>query len=107
MRILLFRECEWRGRKLLFDSLAVHRNNRRCSNGDNNNETPSYCRNVAAKNRRDNDPQDTATPCEVYLNLLWIFVRVYIYRSRMRKFNFISLVLAARKTTERGHRPAQ
>ncbi|XP_003425934.1 folliculin-interacting protein 2 isoform X1 [Nasonia vitripennis] len=63
VRILLFRECEWRGRKLLFDSLAVHRNNRRCSNADNNNATPSYCRRVATKNRRDNDAPD-ATPCE-------------------------------------------
>lgn len=26
VRILLFRECEWRGRKLLFDSMTVQKN---------------------------------------------------------------------------------
>jgi hypothetical protein len=25
VRVLLFRECDWRGRKLLFDSKAVHK----------------------------------------------------------------------------------
>lgn len=32
MRILLFRECEWRGRKLLFDSVSVKNdgNNVKC-----------------------------------------------------------------------------
>lgn len=49
VRILLFRECEWRGRKLLFDS-KVAEQSRRChvENHENNNGgCPSAnCRNV-------------------------------------------------------------
>ncbi|XP_011500259.1 PREDICTED: folliculin-interacting protein 2 [Ceratosolen solmsi marchali] len=51
VRILLFRECEWRGRKLLFDSIAIEKNKEHKPEDNDNNNTSSYCRNII-KNKR-------------------------------------------------------
>ncbi|XP_058801233.1 folliculin-interacting protein 1 isoform X2 [Phymastichus coffea] len=58
VRILLFRECEWRARKLLFDSYALERNRR----AENNNEAPTSCRNGGVNSQRGNTPESSA--CE-------------------------------------------
>lgn len=66
VRILLFRECEWRGRKLLFDSYSLEGNRRT----ENNNEPPTICRNGGINKQRDGTPESSA--CEVSEGN-WIF----------------------------------
>lgn len=48
VRILLFRECEWRGRKLLFDSMSVQKHRSKsettaCTAVTNNVECKAPC----------------------------------------------------------------
>lgn len=41
VRILLYRECDWRGRRLLFDSTAVQKDNVSASGPNNLHTTPN------------------------------------------------------------------